>query len=219
MRIMHVSDRHGSFPNLKGYFDVVVDSGDMLPDPPSKKENLQKAQLWWLENHLNDFKKWLSGKPFLFTCGNHDWLNAELIEQTLNDNGIQAYCLHDKLVTYNNVNFYGFPYVPPITGEFAYESVYDVMVDRVNALVDTIKKSYIDVVVAHCPPANCLDLDFKQNRRFGNIAMADALNYKLEEELLPCYYLTGHVHSSHGFMTINGMMISNAAMSQHIIEV
>ena len=32
MRIWHCSDRHSLFPKLFGEFDIVLDTGDMLPN-------------------------------------------------------------------------------------------------------------------------------------------------------------------------------------------
>ena len=42
MKICHISDTHGTFPNLHGNFDIIVHSGDLFPNsynlPNKQKE-------------------------------------------------------------------------------------------------------------------------------------------------------------------------------------
>lgn len=227
MRLVHCSDSHGKFEVLKGYFDAVVHSGDMLADGPRRKDKFnlvtyeEKAH-WqhnWVKNHIPDFKLWINNKPFFFTFGNHDFMDPKLFEDLLRDNGIKAYCLHDKIVTHEGVNFYGFPYIPYINGLWAYEEFIPEMSKRLDTMVEVLNKSYVDCIVAHCPPADKLSFDFVHGRNYGNTVMCNALDYKIEKEFLPAYYLTGHIHSAHAISNRNGMIISNAATTQHILEV
>src|SRR5260370_30002414 len=155
MRILHGSDTHGNFPKLRGFFDVVVHSGDLLPDSIDRSLSI-KNQTDWVEEHINDFKTWLDGKPFLFTLGNHDFIPAELLEHILNSNGIKAYHLHDRIVSYGSANFYGFPYVPTIDGSYNYERMHGKdMVVNIDEMVSHLNQTYVDVLVAHCTPSNC----------------------------------------------------------------
>lgn len=229
VRIMHVSDTHGKFDDLKGYFDIIVHSGDMLGDGPKvhRKDpyNLctyaEKAdwQETWVTNHIEDFKAWIGKKVFLFTFGNHDFFDPFLFEKFLQGHGIKAYCLHDKIVTHEGTNFYGFPYIPFINGRWAYEEQIPEMSKKLDIMAEALNKSYVDCIVAHCPPADKLSYDFKQGRNFGNTVMCNALDYKINEGFLPAYYLTGHIHSAHSVSNRNGMIVSNAATVQHILEV
>lgn len=222
-RILHWSDNHGHFPKLKGCFDFVVNSGDFLPDmfDPDPRSNMTKNQMqtMWLEDHLEDLKNQLQDKTLLFTLGNHDFINPYEMEWMLNSNGIKAYCLHDKVFSYHGLNFYGFPWVPAINGSYNYETSEAQMLEKIDEMFEVLNETYVDIIVAHCMPANILDLDFFQNKRFGNPAMTSALNYKINNDMMPQIFMGGHIHSSCGLTSINGVLYSNMATSQTIIEV
>lgn len=222
MRLCHISDTHGNWPALTGAYDVVVHSGDLLPDSNKyylvANRNLEMAyQLDWLNNNLNSFSHWLKGKPFLFTRGNHDFLHGEMIESVLGAAGIKAICLDNKVVTYEGVNFYGFPYVPAINGLFNHEKHPEDMKVEVDKLVEVLNETYIDVLVAHAPPYQILDLS-KSNEVIGNKQMTDALNLTIKPEMRPANYLCGHVHESNGLRFSGNTLFSNAATTKHIIE-
>ncbi len=218
MRILHISDNHSRFWPLKNYVDVIVNSGDMFPDPPTatRKDEWQKH---WVEQNIEKFKNWLSGRPYLFCSGNHDFLDGMIFEGILRDNNIEAYCLNDKVVNFDGVQFYGFPYVPTINGRYNFECDYQSMMKHVERLVDTVNNLiHLDILVCHCPPSGVLDYCFNQYRSFGNAAMTNALSYKIKEDKMPSAYLTGHIHSSQGITTLGSMIVSNAATTQHIIS-
>lgn len=217
-----MSDTHARFPILKGqHYDAVIHTGDIFPDPVLKIDLYDPVafQIQWVKAHIEDFKKMLNGRPLLFVEGNHDFIPADQFEEILKAAGIEAYSLQDKVINYDGINFYGFPYVPHINGEFNHERTSDDMAAHVDQMADVLNKTYVDVIAAHCPPAGFLDLAFEQNARFGNSAMAIGLDYKINKEMLPAYYLCGHVHSSRGITVRNGMVISNAATVFHVLEV
>lgn len=221
LRILHISDTHGEFPIMKGKFDVVVHSGDFFPDfcvSSSNKNVLMACQLDWLTQNIDNIKRWLCDTTLLYVLGNHDWLHPALMEKTLNDAGIKAINLHDKITTYEDVNFYGFPYVPEICGDFNYERVIPDMTIEVNKMVSTIQDTYVDIVVAHAPLYQILDLTHG-GTAIGNSIMNTAFEYKLNKDMTPMYYLCGHCHEANGIAIKNGMLISNAARTAHIIEV
>ena len=85
MRVVHTSDNHGAFSPIKGRsIDVIIHSGDLLPDPdPShghKKDIIEYWQRKWVWDHIEQFKTWIGALPFLFTLGNHDFAGAEWLE-------------------------------------------------------------------------------------------------------------------------------------------
>lgn len=219
MRIIHVSDTHGKFPELKGYGQVVVHSGDFCPDFICNDNQPAYYQEIWLKEKVVQIKNWLNGRPLLFCLGNHDHISPTVFEKVLKDAGIEAYDLTEKVVVYGSVNFYGFPYVPTINGKYAYECNIYQMQDRVDAMLAVTEVMYIDVIVAHCPPANCLDYDHYQDRHFGNTSLTQALDYKWSRDMLPQAILVGHIHSNNGVTIKNGVLISNAATTQNIIEI
>jgi Icc-related predicted phosphoesterase len=49
--------------------------------------------------------------------------------------------------------------------------------------------------------------------------MVNALDYKINKDMMPMAYLCGHIHESHGLTVRNGILVSNAAVTYQIIEV
>jgi Icc-related predicted phosphoesterase len=207
---------------MYGSYDVVVHSGDFFPDPPGDPQFKSQIGLWqldWLQANLSTMKQWLNGSPFLFTLGNHDWAYPPVMEKLLNDNGIQAVCLHDRVVDFNSVHFYGFPYVPAINGQYNYEREIPEMRMEVKMMVDKINNAdYVDVMVCHAPPHQNLDLA-SDNKILGSTVIANALDYEILPEKMPTHYFCGHIHNANGITMRNKILISNAARSKHIIEI
>lgn len=218
MRILHVSDTHGGLPRLHGTFDLIIHSGDFFPDMTTDRTKSMALQLDWMSRHMSDINQWLQGTPMLFVLGNHDWLHPELMEQTLQSEGIKATSLHNKIVNYQGLNFYGFPYVPVINGMFNYECGIDGMTEEVDAMVSVLNEHYVDILVAHAPMYKVLDLT-RGNVNIGSTVISNAFDYKLKKEMVPTHYLCGHCHEANGITIHNGMLVSNAACTYHVIEV
>lgn len=222
MRICHISDTHSGFPPLYGRYDVVLHTGDFFPNSHhvSAGNKTQEAvfQLQWLRDTLPEIKKWLYGHPLLFVLGNHDFANPDMVEELLNSEGITAINLSDKIVSYHDVNFYGFPYVPPINGMWNYERELPEMQKEVDRMVEKLNQTHVDVLACHSPPHKILDLSMG-NLVLGSSAIADALDYKIQRDMMPSHYLCGHIHEANGMAIRNGVLVSNAATTRHLIEV
>lgn len=222
MRLMHVSDTHGGFPKLFGRFDAILHTGDLFPNSHHLMQGNRTQEMMfqhqWLLDVMPDFKKWLGGHPFLYVPGNHDFLNSSLMENELRGENIEAFDLTDKMLTFQGVNFYGFPYVPAINGMWNYEREIPEMEKEVEKLVVECNKQYIDVLACHAPLYKCLDLSMG-NQLLGSTVITNALDYKVEKEKLPAYYFCGHIHESSGISIRNNMLVSNAATTQQIIEI
>lgn len=222
MRLMHISDTHGGFPRLYGRFDVVIHTGDFFPNSHhvGQGNKTQEAifQHDWLRQQIPTMKQWLQGHPFLYVPGNHDFLNADLMEHELRSAGIECLGLTDKITTFKGVNFYGFPYVPSINGMWNYEREVPEMQKEVDKMVDALNGTYVDVVAAHAPFYKMLDLTMG-NEVVGSTVLANAFDYKINKDMMPVAYLCGHIHEAHGMALRNGMLVSNAATTKHIIEV
>lgn len=222
MRIMHVSDTHGRFPRLYGRYDVIVHTGDLFPNSHhvSTGNRVQEAifQHNWLRDEMKEFKTWLGGHPFLYVPGNHDFTPSAMMEFDLRNEGIEAFDLTDKMLTFQGVNFYGFPYVPAINGMWNYEREIPEMQVEVDKMVLELNKQYVDVLACHAPIHKCLDLSMG-NEILGSTVIANALDYKVSRDMLPANYLCGHIHEANGMSLRNGMLVSNAATTKHIIEV
>lgn len=237
MKILHISDCHGFkhrsesgelitiFPEIKEEFDIVVCSGDFYPNSvwgANRKKELIKKEIEyqnnWLISNLKEFKKFIQYKPFLWSSGNHDWTNPVSI---LNQNGIEAIDLDNKVVDFNGFSWSGFPYIPQINNNWNFEKDSNEMRQEIEKLINRLKLSNkfnnLDILVAHSPIANILDIDDNRGGHLGNSHMANALSYQFTVK--PRAYLHGHIHNC-GKMTemLDGMIVSNAATSWNIIE-
>lgn len=223
LRVLHISDTHGHFPQLYGRFDVVVHSGDFFPNSQycGNNNQLEMAfQMDWLKQKAQTVKEWLRGHPFLFTMGNHDFLHADIVTMVLGQEAglTNVRCLHDRVVDHQGVKFYGFPYVPTISGSWNYERDIPEMQQETDKMVSVLNQEKVDVLVCHCPPYQMLDLTIG-NQLIGNTVMNNALDYQIEKEKMPTHYLCGHCHEAHGMAMRNGVLVSNAAITQHIVEI
>jgi Icc-related predicted phosphoesterase len=217
-RILHFSDNHGVIPKLQLNSNLVLCTGDFFPDCYNKQKNRVIFQQEWLASHLDELKTNLKGRSFLFVPGNHDFVSADHWEKMMNDTGIEAYNLNERIFSYGNITFYGLPYVPYINGNFNYELYPSEMLAKIDKMVEVLNNVYVDVIAAHTMPYQVLDLCYSQNQRFGNVQMANALNYKINEDMMPTLYCGGHIHSP-GVSMVNGMLFSNAATVERIIEI
>lgn len=222
MRLMHVSDTHGKFPRLYGRYDAVIHTGDLFPNSHhvfnGNKTREMAFQLQWLRDSMNEMKAWLQGHPFLYVPGNHDFLHSSLMEFEMRAVGLEAFDLTDRMLTFQGVNFYGFPYVPEINGMWNYERTFHGMEEEVDKMVVELNKQHVEVLACHAPLYKILDLSMG-NELLGSTVISNALDYKLNEGMLPDYYLCGHIHEANGMTVRNGMMVSNAATTRHIIEI
>jgi Icc-related predicted phosphoesterase len=222
MRLCHISDTHGKFPELFGRYDAVIHTGDLLPNSHhvmTGNRNLEmRFQLQWIRDNINEFKSWLRGHPLLYVPGNHDFIDSNLLEFELRSVGLEVFNLTDKILTFQGVNFYGFPYVPEINGMWNYERRLPEMQTEVDKMVTELNKTYVDVLACHAPPYKMLDLTMG-NEVVGCQVISTALDYKINKDMLPSYYLCGHIHEANGMSVRNGMMVSNAATTRHLIEI
>jgi Icc-related predicted phosphoesterase len=220
-RIMHVSDTHGGFPRLHGRYSLVVHTGDFFPNSIAcieKDKSLEmKFQLQWLRDNISNIKLWLNGHTLIYVPGNHDFLHPDTMEYELQKAGVKAYGIANRLLKVNGHNFYGFPYVPTIDGTWNYEKDIPEMQTEVDQMVGILNSVKVDVLCCHSPPYGCLDLTYGGDQ-IGSTVIANALDYKINEEMIPKYYLCGHDHEGNGLALRNGVLVSNAATTYQIIE-
>lgn len=219
MNLLHISDTHSYMNEMKGDFDLIIHSGDFLPNKKislgeirNEKEEI-KFQEEWIKRKMVDLVIWIKEKPFLFCAGNHDFIDPTPL---MRRGGINAIDITNKLYNYNGIKFYGFPYVP-YYGYWNNELFNDQMSNELDKVASLCNEGAIDILVTHCPIYGILDYDPKQQKHFGNQALADFFNYKIHK--YPKALLTGHVHSANSTFTLNNMFISNAALTQRIIKI
>lgn len=237
MKILHFSDSNGFryrqesgevislFPTIKEEFDIVVCSGDFYPNlhwGSNRKKELVKQEIEyqnkWFISQLKPFKEFIQNKPFLWSSGNHDWAEPVSI---LNQNGIEAYDLDNKVIEFAGLSWAGFPYIPLINNNWNFEKDSNEMRQEVQKFLDRLKAANkfdsLDVLVCHCPPNGILDNDEGRGGHLGNSHMANALNYQFTNR--PKLYLCGHVHEQAGKIEmLDEMIVSNAATTWNIID-
>jgi len=223
MRICHISDTHGNFNTLFGKFDIIVHSGDFLPNSKAifgknRIENEINFQKSWLSNNINVLKKFIGNHPFIFINGNHDFIDPDYIEEFLKENGVNAINATNKMINYNDFKFYGFPYIPYIKNFWNYEKTVQEMKKEIELLSDYFNNNHIDILISHCPPYKILD-KANSNENIGNSSLSDAINYIINKENLPTHILCGHCHESFGIKYQLDILFSNAATTHNLIEI
>lgn len=220
LRIAHWSDPHGSFEKLRGRHDLAVLSGDFAPN----FETWERAdyageaanQLQWLQENVKSLRDQLRGSPLVFILGNHDWFDPNEMEKILNEAGIEAYSTHNKVVEVNGCKFYGFPYVPTINGRYNFERDNESMKKEAAKMAIALNNDQVEVLITHAPLHGKLDL--WEGKHYGSTVLSNTLSYKIQTECRPNIIMHGHIHSSHSITREGDMLISNAATTQHIIE-
>lgn len=221
LRVIHVSDTHGRLPHLGYRGDVVVHSGDFMPnrhdtDPPDgaesrygtpdREETFQKE---WIDRQAKALKAWIGDRLFFFCPGNHDYYDPTA---RLQAEGVQIINLGETGVEhYQGVPFYGFPYCPSNVHPWTNALGRTDMEKEIERMKKDLRKEKDIILVAHCPPGGVLDKN-RQGALNGNPCLTDFINYSgVELKAVLC----GHVHADHGILVDFGLVISNAATTVH----
>jgi Icc-related predicted phosphoesterase len=191
MKIMAISDLHGTLPTLnvpKG--DVLCIAGDICPVWNHK---LEYQQEWIAKN----FVPWCNAliesetvKNVVFCAGNHDWHFEELytmgnekdFRKMLPDN---IHYLRDSSVIIDGVNFYGTPWTPEFCNWafMKYEGELDKIFEKIP--------EGTDVLVSHGPPYGYNDcVEYRQNQHLGSKALIKHIN-----RVKPKAVFVGHIHT------------------------
>jgi Icc-related predicted phosphoesterase len=206
MRLLHISDTHGTLPKLSTDADVIVHSGDLMPNAQRGGPYEADWQANWIVSNSVGLRNWIGSRPFIFTHGNHDFAIAT---PWLIDAGVDAVCLDDTTHVLNGISFYGIPWTKYFTGAWNRELHPREMQEVINRI------PYVNVLVSHGPPLGILDRNV-YGERCGCPTMRNALDYGTIS--VPDVYLCGHIHESNGVCRVGDTLYSNAATTQHIIE-
>lgn len=232
MLIAHVSDSHSRLVPIPEQAEIIVHSGDFLPnsmrdfyDDSAKISIEQNFQRKWVEKSIDALKEWIGPRKFIFSSGNHDFCDPTRI---MREAGIDAINIDGRVVEYEGLTLYGFPFIPWIGGEWNFECEPETMRRRIRMLDDVLKENTIDILVAHCPPYGIQDCRIVTrliddsigftDQKCGNIQLTDLLMY-MEEKHLPRYVFSGHLHPHYGITSEMGITFSNAATTINLIEV
>lgn len=198
-------------PELRGDFDVVVHSGDFLPNRTFGIRQVEYTfQRYWVEENASKLRAWLGVKPFLLCPGNHDYVNPVPI---LREVGVDAHWLEDRHLELGGVSFYGFPWVPAFA-DWNYEAGPVEMGRRLEPLRELLNQGAVDVVVAHSPMFGVLDRN-ANGTRCGSPELRKCIK---DARHPPKLYLHGHIHEGVGVLGWSPKtIVSNAACSQNIL--
>lgn len=223
MKILHISDTHGTFPllQLQGV-DLIVHSGNLFPNLTRGNVPVEEAfQEEWIASHRTHLRAWVDGRPFFFCTGNHDFLSTP--ETFLRAVGVEATCLDSMLPeSFQGVSFQGFPYTPYLQGEWNGELQPLAMTYMVQQLLDSWDTAVPDVLVAHAPLYGHLDQNH-EGEHCGNHELLVGLQERRDQPL-PRWMLHGHIHEEGGRRSVfqpnspYPMDISNAACTQRVIH-
>lgn len=95
MRALHVSDTHGLLERLDSSAEIILHSGDFLPNRSRGIMPIEKSfQESWVHGNRKKLVDWIGDRRFVFTPGNHDYIDPC---GQLREYGIDAHNLHTQL--------------------------------------------------------------------------------------------------------------------------
>jgi Icc-related predicted phosphoesterase len=196
MKIVAISDTHlQPVPELPSA-DMLILAGDVL-NSGSLKE-------------LHKFLAWLATvrekyTHCLYVPGNHDKAIERLDREAMLSffQPLATQVLINQQTTIESIKFYGFPYVPYISGHWAFECLHseDGGRHQMQRLLNAVPTEGIDVFISHGPVKGVLA------SRWG---CPDLLNTILR--LQPKVFVCGHIHEEYGTKEFNGMRFYNVAV-------
>lgn len=177
---MHLSDTHGSFPQLPKSAELVLHTGDFCPNF-IVTDRVAEAELQadWLVRKRYAIQKWLGGRSMLVTQGNHDFTDIV---------GVGIEDISNRKFEVEGWSFYGLPWVPAF-GPWNWGASPEGLTKAMYHVPD------VDVLLAHAPPIGILD--FCPGGHIGNGALLGDL-HRFH------YVLCGHVHEQGGGMKMHG---------------
>lgn len=213
VKILHISDTHGLLPEPIGDWDVVVHSGDMMPNRSYGVRPVEVPfQRLWIEDNAPRFHARYWTKPFLYCPGNHDYHDPTPHMRAL---GIDARLICNNEALVDGVRFWGFPWVPQFY-DWNWMCGPAERREHLKPAVELMESAELDVLVAHGPMYGVLDRN-ADGERCGSRVLRETLQ---TVKRAPRALLHGHIHESHGLQAWSrGMLVSNAATTQRIVEI
>jgi Icc-related predicted phosphoesterase len=211
--LLHISDTHGGLFPLDASGDVIVHSGDILPNRTRGIRPIEEAyQHACIERDADRLRAWIGGRKLLLVPGNHDFID---VAAALRGIGIDATEIGEEPLDVDGVRFLGFKWVPWFTGEWNNEISEREMAERLRPIEGWLDTGTIDVLVTHSPMYGVRDRN-AAGERCGSRALRDVLQ---RARHLPSFLLHGHIHEASGYQGWSrGMVVSNAAGSQCLVK-
>lgn len=197
MKIVAISDLHGTLPSDLPECDLLIVAGDLCPDIFDGRHKAHKdpeRQLRWFHNVFADWADAQRADFVLATWGNHDFCGHLLPNSQVTK---KLEVISDGYALINGVKVWMTPWSnqfmnwawmkQPAALEKVYAEIHD----------DT------DILVSHQPPRGCGDiypnLESGQLEHIGSVELLEHI-----ERIRPRAVICGHLHSGHGTYLING---------------
>ncbi len=216
MKIVALSDMHGTLPVIDQECDVVCICGDVVP------LEIQKSyikSISWLAGVFVNWCESLPCKKVFLIAGNHDFIFEELYKQYLEKNDgcpmadimmmfpgwledalnfpAKISYLQDTFVTYEGVSFYGTPYIPELCKWAFYKRSEDLK------FMFGLIPDEVDVLLTHSPGKYVNDtgvsLQLEYKPEYGCSELTEAVQKRKIK-----YWLCGHVHSGNHHLDVFG---------------
>lgn len=216
MKIIATSDLHGTLPEIKTEFDLLLICGDICPVWNHNRHYQEE----WLNT---DFADWIKSLPYknalsrvVCIAGNHDFYlegaGRSQMTKFKNNCGNQFVYLRNGEYDFeyltdrglDTIRIFGTPYCKPF-GSWAF------MRENLSKYYDEIPEG-IDILISH-DAADINEMGYIHEGRWsgtnaGNKALADCI-----KRVKPKYYFCGHIHSgNHKFEDIDGVKCANVSL-------
>lgn len=211
VKIMALSDMHGTLPEITEDFDLMLICGDVCPAHDHTKE-FQEA---WINT---TFLRWISGLPFrndssrvIMTFGNHDFferIGKKKIDELYKKSKYRLQILKNSSIDFiakgMSISVFGTPYCK-IFYNWAHMLPPEELVEKYKKIP---KK--VDILISHDAPDfpfaeyGVIHDGWQKGKRVGNVQLYEAI-----VEKKPRVALHGHIHSSdHSFLNMNGTYVA-----------
>lgn len=195
MKIVAISDLHGTLLPIKDYFErceLICICGDI--SPLNIQANHKKMRKWL----VNDFKPWCESLPcdkVIFIAGNHDFSfqNLDFMYTQFPKDKKVTYLFHENYVytsrSGKEYSIFGTPYCK-LFGNWAYMELTDIL----EKLYTDIPKN-LDILLTHDAPFGVSDvllqLGYYTGEHIGNKPLSAEILRKAPK--IVCH---GHLHST-----------------------
>jgi Icc-related predicted phosphoesterase len=190
MRIVVISDTHGKHEELGVLSgDVLIHCGDMFNAFDHKVQDIASLDNWFGRQKF---------QRIFCVGGNHDFILQA--DQKVGVMKFQnAIYLQDQSYQYQDINFFGSPWIPELSGWAFY-------LDS-NALQEKWSQipAQTNVLITHTPPYGILDCNSS-----GKYCGCPEL-FKRVKQLCSRLHCFGHIHANFGVTEFNGTTFLNAS--------
>lgn len=212
MRIVAVSDLHGSLPEIPEC-DLLIVAGDVCPDRfgPFLAMHVPEQQMRWFERHM---LPWLTEAPAahkVLTWGNHDWCGqaCDFESRPWSGPGNSVQIVVDRVATVPWDGGMISIWASPWSNRFM-KWAFMAEPEHLGALYARIPEA-VDILVSHQPPYghsdHCRDGFAGRVRHLGSRELLVAID-RVRPKLVIC----GHIHDGYGRSEYQGIPIYNVSM-------